>query len=347
MNKYFKIVLFLVVGITIVSCSKSDPIPTITLRDFSVQNTSDMDSINKYIDTHYLTVDPDYNVTMTKIPVGGTQQSIRLQQTYPLQFKMVQNDIQAVNYKVYYLNLRQGTNQSTTAVDSVYVSYRGTLVSDVQFDYSQTPIWFQLESVVAGWGEIIPLFKTGTYDTALGPNPTTFANFGAGVMFIPSGLGYYNQIPSAYLPAYSPLIFSFKLKSQRSRDHDRDGILSKDEVSLTVVGQKPKDYDSDGDGVPNFYDIDDDGDHYMTKSEIKRPNIIVNGVSVSNGYYPYNGADVDDPSTPNIDERQGIPRKFTGPINPLTNLPTPLPSDFTDPARLRRHLDPTSFPPYQ
>jgi len=85
----------------------------------------------------------------------------------------------------------------------------------------------------------------------------------------------------------------------------------------------------------------------MTKTEIKRPNIIVNGVSVSNGYYPYNGADVDDPSTLNIDEKQGIPRKFTGPINPLTNLPTPLPSDFTDPTRLRRHLDPTSFPPYE
>ena len=347
MNKYFKIVLFLLIGLTIGSCTKSDSTATVPLRDYTVQNAADMDSINKYIDTHYITVDADYNATMTKIPVGGTQQSIRLQQTYPLQFKMVQNDEQGVNYKVYYISLREGTNQSTTAVDSSFVSYRGTLVSDVQFDFSDNPIWFPLQTVVAGWGEIIPLFKTGTFDTSEGPNPTTFANFGAGVMFIPSGLGYYNQIPSAYVPSYSPLIFSFKLKSQRYRDHDRDYILSKYEVDPAVVGQKPKDYDSDGDGVPNLYDIDDDGDHFMTKIEIKRPNIIVNGVTVSNGYYPFNGADVDDPSTPNIDERQGIPRKFTGPINTLTNLPTPLPSDFTDPTRLRRHLDPTSFPPYE
>jgi hypothetical protein len=270
MNKYFKIVFFIVVGLTIVSCSKSDPIPTVELRAYPVQYAADMDSINKYIDTHYLTVDGDYNVTMTKIPVGGTQQSIRLQQTYPLNFIEVQNDDHDVNYKIYYLKLREGTNQSTSAVDSVYVSYRGTLLSDEQFDYSENPIWFQLQSVVEGWGEIIPLFKTGTYDTSEGPNPITFANFGAGVMFLPSGLGYYNQVASASIPSYSPLIFSFKLKSQRSRDHDRDGVLSKYEISTTVAGQKPKDYDSDGDKVPNYYDVDDDGDRYMTKNEIHK-----------------------------------------------------------------------------
>jgi hypothetical protein len=85
-----------------------------------------------------------------------------------------------------------------------------------------------------------------------------FSNFGSGVMFLPSGLAYYNQIPSALIPSYSPLIFSFKLKSQKSRDHDRDGILSKYEVNPTIANQKPKDYDSDGDGIPNYYDIDDD-----------------------------------------------------------------------------------------
>jgi len=270
MNNYFKIVLFLAIGLTIASCTKNDTIPSVALREYKVQYAADLDSIDKYIDTHYITVDADYNVTMTKIPVGGTQLSIRLQQTYPLDSVKVQNDEHNVNYKVYYLKLREGTNQRTTAVDSVYVSYKGNLLTNGQFDYSESPIWFQLQTVVAGWGEIIPLFKTGTYDTTEGPNPTSFSNFGAGVMFLPSGLGYYNQIPSAYIPSYSPLIFSFKLKSQRYRDHDRDGILSKDEVDPTVVGQKPEDYDSDGDKFANMYDIDDDGDYYMTKNEIHK-----------------------------------------------------------------------------
>ena len=30
--------------------------------------------------------------------------------------------------------------------------------------------------------------------------------------------------------------------------------------------------DTDGDGIPNFVDIDDDGDNYTTKLELKKPD---------------------------------------------------------------------------
>ena len=354
MNKYLKLALIFVfgltiIGITLVSCTKNEtPSYDVALREYPVQYRADLDSIDKYLNTHYIeSVDADFNITFAKIPAGGTQLSIRNQQNYPLQSVDVQNDIHGVNYKIYYLKLREGTNERTTAVDSIYVSYRGTLLKNTQFDYSETPVWFQLENVVAGWGEIIPLFKTGTYDTTPGPNPSTFSNFGAGVMFLPSGLAYYNQMPSSLIPPYSPLVFSFKLKSQKSRDHDGDGILSINEVNPTIPNQKPKNYDSDGDGKPNYLDIDDDGDNYMTKVENRRPYILINNVLTPNGNFPFNGATVDNPLTPNIDERQGVPRKFTGPNNPANNLPTPLPSDYTDPNRLRRYLDPTSYPPFQ
>jgi hypothetical protein len=33
--------------------------------------------------------------------------------------------------------------------------------------------------------------------------------------------------------------------------------------------------DTDGDGIPNFYDADDDGDNYTTKLEIKDANGVV------------------------------------------------------------------------
>ena len=354
MNKYLKLALIFVfgltiIGITLVSCTKNEtPSYDVALREYPVQYRADLDSIDKYLNTHYIeSVDADFNITFAKIPAGGTQLSIRNQQNYPLQSVDVQNDIHGVNYKIYYLKLREGTNERTTAVDSIYVSYRGTLLKNTQFDYSETPVWFQLENVVAGWAEIIPLFKTGTYDTTPGPNPSTFSNFGAGVMFLPSGLAYYNQMPSSLIPPYSPLVFSFKLKSQKSRDHDGDGILSINEVNPSIPNQKPKNYDSDGDGKPNYLDIDDDGDNYMTKVENRRPYILINNVLTPNGYFPFNGAAVDNPLTPNIDERQGVPRKFTGPNNPNNNLPTPLPTDYTDPNRLRRYLDPTSYPPFQ
>lgn len=269
MTKIYKLFLILVAGIIFASCNRPDNPSAEPLRVFSVQYSADLDSLNKYIDTHYITVDSDYNVTMAKIPTGGTQESIRVQTQYPLQFKMVnKND---VDYKVYYLKLREGVNESPTAVDSIYVNYRGTLLNDAQFDYSQNPVWFQLEDVVAGWSEIFPLFKTGNYDATQGPNPVSFTEYGAGVMFLPSGLAYYNAVPSETIPAYAPLIFSFKLNKQRYRDHDRDGILSKDEINPDPTkSQKPKDYDSDGDGLPNMFDIDDDGDHYMTKHEIHK-----------------------------------------------------------------------------
>ena len=268
MNNFSKIFSIFSLGILFASCSKSDPPLVFPIREYSVQYVTDLDSVDKFINTHYLTVDTDFNVVMPKIPVGGSQQSIRVQTDYPLQFKMVsKND---VNYKVYYLSLREGVNERPSRVDSVYVAYRGVLTNDTQFDFAQNPVWFELESVVPGWPEIIPLFKTGNFDTSDGPNPATFTDFGAGVMFLPSGLGYFDSSPSGAIPAYTPLIFSFKLLKQRYRDHDRDGILSKDEVDPKVPNQDPKDYDTDKDGFPNMFDFDDDGDNFLTRKEIHK-----------------------------------------------------------------------------
>ena len=353
MNKFFKIIFAIALTVTISSCNKDDDPYVEPLRDYSEQYAKDLDSIDEYIDTHYMEVDADYNVTFTEIPENGTQLSIRQQTTYPLDFTMVQNDDHDVNYKVYFIKLREGTERRPSEVDSVHVAYRGSLVSDVQFDYAASPLWFQLEDVVPGWAEIIPKFKTGTYDLSEGPNPVTYNNYGAGIMFLPSGLGYYaNSSPSGTIASYSPLIFSFKLMELRYKDHDRDGVLSKDEGNPNDPTVKLIDYDSDGDGLANMFDVDDDGDHVLTKNEIKYTYIDFDG-STKTRYYPYNGAATDNPSTA-WDETKGIPRAFTGPLMPVIIPPSttpvmlrsPGPGDFTDPTRLRRHLDTIAKPPY-
>jgi FKBP-type peptidyl-prolyl cis-trans isomerase FkpA len=273
MNKFFKILFVIAITVSFSSCNKDDDNKAEPLRDYTVQYAADIDSIDDYLDTHYMEVDADFNVTYTEIPEGGTQQSIRLQTDYPLDFVMVNNEDHDVNYKVYYIKLREGLGRKPTEVDSVHVAYRGTLINDTQFDLAQNPIWFQLQEVVPGWSEIIPKFKTaGTYDDSEGPDPVDFQEYGAGVMFLPSGLGYYgNSSPSGTIAGYSPLIFSFKLMELRYKDHDRDGILSKDEGDPTDPTIKLIKYDSDGDGTPNLYDVDDDGDHFLTKNEIKNP----------------------------------------------------------------------------
>ncbi|MFY7739486.1 MAG: FKBP-type peptidyl-prolyl cis-trans isomerase [Flavobacterium sp.] len=357
MNNIFKILSAVVFCGLLASCSKSDD-PVTPLRDYAEQYAADIDSIDDYIDTHYMTVDPtNFDVTFTEIPTGGTQQSIRTQTQYPLDDTLVKQD--GIEYKIYFIKFREGdavNGKRPTQVDSVHVSYRGTRLTDDQFDDATNPVWFGLQDVISGWTHIMPNFKTGTYTTAPGPNPITFNDFGAGVMFLPSGLAYFNNAAGS-IPSYSPIIFSFKLYELRYRDHDRDGILSKDERKLDPAipalirwRENPflgydydgdgdvEIYDTDGDGTPNMLDIDDDADGIPTKLERKYL------VGTNTYYYPFNGAAVDNTATP-IDERRGIPRKFTG-FNTSTNTIQGVQADFTDPERLRRHLDPTCKPPY-
>jgi hypothetical protein len=49
-----------------------------------------------------------------------------------------------------------------------------------------------LFSTIKGWVEIFPQFKTGTSKANDADGVTHSSDFGAGVMFIPSGLGYYS-----------------------------------------------------------------------------------------------------------------------------------------------------------
>ena len=139
---------------------------------------------------------------------------------------------------------------------------------------------------VRGWKEVFPQFRTGT-SNGNADGTVSYSDFGAGVMFIPSGLGYYSQSQGT-IPSYSPLVFSFKLYALVRSDleirnvgtsifSDPDGIISyledidgdcyvwrADELPTDAVNPD----DTDGDGVPDFLDIDDDGDGFTTKEEL-------------------------------------------------------------------------------
>ena len=330
MNKILKIILLFIITLTIVSCSKSDT-NTKPLRDYAEQNVKDMANIETYMHTHHMEVinnpgaTDDQNVTFTLIPIGGTQISIWDQTTYPLKTRMVkvrQNDIDVL-YKIYYLELRQGsgsTSKSPCNVDRVLTSYRGeyifsstekiggvnvtTIKSDEFEELNNPQNFFNLTTVIRGWSEIFPQFKTGTY-TGNPDGTVSYNDFGAGVMFIPSGLAYFSNSTGG-IPSYSPLIFSFKLYEIQRVDHDGDGIFSYQEDlgtsivntdgTVTIINGVPDGYvytlpedvsnpDNTEDGtsilqpdgstkleiVPDFLDIDDDGDHFTTASEIKNP----------------------------------------------------------------------------
>jgi FKBP-type peptidyl-prolyl cis-trans isomerase FkpA len=273
MKRYFK-AFALVSLITLAASCKKDDDTTVPLRDYTVQYATEKANIEEYLHTHYIaSVDADFNVELLPIPEGGSQVSIWDQTEYPLLNKQVQS-LDTDNtplYTVYYLMLNQGTTDQPTRADNIVVSYRGTALDDgTQFDYNPFPSSaFSLATTIEGWQEIIPLFKAGTYvDVPGSPNPASFQGYGAGVMFLPSGLAYYNVAASSAISTYESLIFSFKLYSVGYLDSDNDGLQNRHETEGTTDIAR---YDTDGDGIANYLDNDDDGDGFLTRSEITNP----------------------------------------------------------------------------
>ena len=268
------------------SCKKDDDSTTVTPpRDRATQYTTDINDIEDYLKTHYLEVTTDANNNpvpeIKVIPENGNQVSIWDQTDYPLLSKTVKNDSRiytsdntlvgtqiddAVDYKIYYLKIREGIGENPTSVDSTLVTYRGIDLEDEQFDYAPNPVWFTQESVVSGWRNIMNEFKPGNAaDDPANPGGVAFTDHGVGVMFIPSGLGYFNSAPSG-LAAYSPLVFTFNLHKVQFVDSDGDGVKSFNE-DLNGNGNYYDD-DTDVDGIPNFLDTDDDGDGTLTRVEV-------------------------------------------------------------------------------
>ena len=323
MKTLVKLVLVIVFTSSIFSCQESDNVSAPPARPYAEVYPEDLAKIEAFLNTHYVTVDADYNTTFTQIPAGGTQTPISQMSN----LEHVERNFHDITYKIYYLKLREGTGESPTRVDSSFVAYKGntftkTTTNNVDtytqnvFDQSDSPVWFTLEDVIKGWGEIIPLFKTGTH-TVNTDGTVSFQNYGAGVMFLPSGLGYFNTA-TGNIASYSPLIFNFKLYNQRYRDHDRDQIPSRIEYGANFNATA---LDTDGDKLPNYLDVDDDADGVLTKVEIAFT--YMDGTTQKTKYYPYDGAAVDDPATP-YDERKGIPSCS---------------NDYTLSTRVRKHLD--------
>jgi hypothetical protein len=302
MKIFSKFVSLILIATILFSCDKSDS-NTVVLRDYQEQKITDMENIEEYMKTHYMEVinNPgqadDMDVVFTKIPEGGTQVSIWNQTDYPIQTREItvtQNSAE-VSYKIYYLKLREGSGEKPCNVDNILAGYRGeyiykettsdedettTQVLGKQFEENVNPqILLSLYGgVIRGWSEIFPQLRTGTYSD--NPDGTiTYNDFGAGVMFIPSGLGYFNEAKSSNggvtIPGYSPLIFTVKLYELRRADQDGDGIpsyledLNGDGYMYYFGPDIPTLDDTDGDNVPDFLDTDDDNDGYLTSFEIK------------------------------------------------------------------------------
>lgn len=296
--QFLKVTLLLFLGLSILSCNKNDEeTPVTPVEAYDVQYKKDLDSIEKFLDNYKLVLGDSLKIDFVKLPVAGSDDCIR--KSFATQLKSKKVTSNNVDYKVYYLDLNRGIESldlnnnpngdyRPSNSDAVLVEYKGLLLKHIStyddkstfesnqtFDYNFNPIWFNLSSVVAGWREIMPLFNRGAISVPNQNNVISYINSGNGIMFVPSGLAYYNQ-STGKIPAYAPLIFSFKLRYIRRNDDDFDGYESKSEeykyendTDLGIMIWKSKKVDTDGDSYYNYLDQDDDGDGILSKDEKK------------------------------------------------------------------------------
>ncbi len=95
---------------------------------------------------------------------------------------------------LYYVIDEEGSGKRPDSNSDVKVKYNGYFTDGKLFDQSTSGITFNLQSVIPGWTEGIPLFKEG----------------GRGMLLIPSKLGYGDRTVGS-IPPNSVLIFDIEL----------------------------------------------------------------------------------------------------------------------------------------
>ena len=269
-----KKLFFLVpVFLLFLQCKKEDTTEPIPIRDYSEQVIVDQDLLETYLKTHTYNYEDfnnesDVNIKLDTILDNNSSRVSLFEQASIKTIDVTNAEGQITSHNLYYIIAREGSNESPSVADSVYVAYNGILTDGSTFDNSKFPIWIDLANTIEGFREGVSELRTGKF-TENSNGTIAYTSFGVGLFFIPSGIGYFENINSG-IPEYSPLIFTVKLMTHTDTDHDNDGILS---IFEDIDGDnKPFGDDSDGDNLWNMYDVDDDGDGILTVNEIDKNN---------------------------------------------------------------------------
>ena len=288
-----------------------DDVIEVPEADRTEQQVIDNDSLVGYLQTHYvneliLINNPSIlfnDIEINELPEDGDlpdpdQNSllIDLVETFTTTYFDVE-------YDYYVLKVNQGgSDNSPNFSDKVRVSYEGILMDNTVFDSSISPADFDLTSTIAGWGRVLPEFNNAEDFIINSDGTVTYNNPGIGIMFIPSGLGYYSASAGS-VPLYSNLIFKFKIYQSEVNDHDFDNVPSH-------LEDLDGDYDltddnSDDDSFADFVDSDDDNDGTLTIDEDLEPDTDPNVVRDGDGD-PTNDIGDGDPTNDDTDG-DGIP----------------------------------------
>ena len=276
-------------------------------RDRGEQALADDIKLVEYLETHFYNYEEFQNPSMDfnyKI-ILDTIEGVNNDKT-PLidQVEIKEVTREDVTQKLYILKVREGEREIVTIADSTFVTYEGFLLDGESFDSAISPVWFDLPATVDGFSQAIDEFKGGTLANQNSDGTVEFANdYEIGAVFIPSGLGYFASPPTPIIDPYDPLIFRFEVYDVNETDHERDGVKS---ILEDLNGNNNiLDDDTDGDTIPNYLDIDDDGDGVATVNEDLEPDTDLT-VDRDNDGDPTNDIGDGDPTNDDTDG-DGIP----------------------------------------
>ena len=256
----------------------ADDVIEVPEADRTEQQVIDNDSLVGYLQTHYVNESILINnpsilfndIEINELPEDGDLPDpdqntllVDLVETFTTTYF-------DVDYEYYVLKVNQGgSDNSPNFSDKVRVSYEGALMDNTVFDSSISPVDFDLTATIAGWGRVLPEFNNAEDFIINSDGTVTYNNPGIGIMFLPSGLGYYSAAAGS-VPVYSNLIFKFKIYQSEVNDHDFDNVPSH-------LEDLDGDYDltddnSDDDSFADFVDSDDDNDGTLTIDEDLEPD---------------------------------------------------------------------------
>ncbi len=267
-----KTLLLAFVASVLVSCKKDDEVVTVPLRDRGEEAVAAQIEIETFLSTHFYNYEEfqappenfDFKIKFDTI-AGDNSEKIALS-TQVVSKNVFDRRDSNVQYKLYYLIVNQGGGVKPQFPDVVFTRYETLVLESLEkTDEANNPVRFDLTQVINGFQDALVEFNTAENSVINADGTISYSNFGVGAVFIPSGLGYFQQA-LAGIPSYSQLILTFNSLSTIKFDHDSDGVPSVIE-DVNEDGFEEND-DTDGDGAPNYIDTDDDGDGRLTRDEI-------------------------------------------------------------------------------
>ncbi len=272
-NQSFKLILLFFFIIINISCRPDDEDEEEPLRDYLEQSLDDDQKLVQYLKSHYYNyqdfddiLNDDKEIKIDTILSEYNDLKSLFDFAVQTSIPLASDQGEIIDHKLYHIVIRDGVriDDKPSIVDSVYLSYKGKLLNGIEFDKKTNPVWFDTANVIRGFRYGLQYFSPGNFIQR--ENGTIdFNKFGRGLIFMPSGLGYFNTAQTN-IPSYSPLIFEISVFTINRADHDNDGVLSIDEDPNN--DGNPYNDDTDEDGVINMYDEDDDGDGILTKDEL-------------------------------------------------------------------------------